>query len=426
MLQMLSEDRSAGCLTLPGDVTVIEDGAFAGDKSLIHADLRNVRYIGARAFQDCSNLESAEMNGAAVIGPGAFEFCRSLRRVSFDSVTEIGDEAFKNCSELDIPALPDTLTSVGRAAFSHTALRSIDLSRMGTIPPYLCSGCISLAHADVSSAREIGANAFSGCSSLSRVRMDAVQKIGQRAFYKCSSYAPRALPDTLQSVGDDAFGCVRDGIVIPAGVREIGRDCFGPVDKRKSIRIYESSLYAFRNYFREGQSDPEITDEHFHLWESSVDVAVLDRTGSLTGFLPLYSDLDSELVRALREAFREDNTFDYSFLDTLLFEEMRWNRRAKDRLAVMRLKYPFELSAPAREGYEDYLGRHLERIAQHAVRDRDMDALAFLCDMGLIRSDNILGIIDHSVSQSASECTAFLMDRMSEMDGRGDSIPDEL
>lgn len=423
---ILAEDKTQGRFAVPDDVTVITDGAFAGSRNLTNIDLRNVRYIGARAFQDCSNLESVEMDNVIAIGAGAFGFCRSLRNISAGSVTEIGEMAFMHCRMLDIPEIPHSLVSIGAAAFSHTAVRKADLHWMTEIPRALFSCCTSLSCADISGAREIGEDAFAGCSSLSRVKMGAVERIGHRAFCKCSSYAPGVLPGTLRSVGDDAFCYIREGIVIPESVREIGRDCFGPADRSKSIRIYDSSLYAFRNYFREGQTDPETEGEHLHLLGSAVDVTVLDRTGSMIGFLPLYSDPDPELARSLRDAFREDNTFDYSFLDTVLFEEMRWNQRAKDRLAVMRLRYPFELSRSAREGYEDYLGRHLDRMAQHAVRDRDIDTLSFLCDRGLIRSDNILGIIDHSISQSASECTAFLMSRMSEMDGRRDAIPDEL
>lgn len=426
ILHMINEDMTAGCLTVSDDVTAIPDGAFAGNKNLIHADLRNVRYIGARAFQECSNLESVEMNNAAVIGPRAFEFCRSLRRVSFGSVEDIGDEAFLNCSMLDLPELPRTLMSAGRAAFSHTAMRSIDLHWMEEIPSSLCSYCTALTYADISRARVIGEDAFAGCSALTHVKMGSAERIGHRAFYKCRSFAPGVLPGTLLSVGDDAFDRVREGTVIPERVREFGKNCFGPVDKRKSIRLYEPSLYCFRNYFPDECIREDGEEVHFHLWESSIDVAVLDRDGDISGFLPLYSDLDPELIRTMKKAFREDNTFDYSFLDTVLFTGMRWNQRAKDRLAVMRLKYPFELSVPVKTEYVSYLSRHLDRIAQHAVRDRDIDTLSFLCDRGLIFSGNILGILDCSISQSASECTAFLLKCLSEMDGQKDVIPDEL
>ena len=426
MIPVRIEDISAGCVTVPDDVTVIGDGAFAGNRSLIHADLRNVTHIGARAFQECSNLESVEMNNVSVIGPGAFEFCRSLRRVSFRNVTEIGDEAFLYCSMLDIPEMPRTLASAGTAAFSHTAVRRIDLHRMETIPPFMCSGCTALSHADISGAREIGDDAFSECRSLSRVRMSAAEKIGNRAFRKCSSFAPGSLPDSLQSVGDDAFGCVRDGLIVPESVREFGKNCFGPVDTKKSIRIYGSSLYRFRDYFCDERGSTDTETERFHMWESSLDVTILDHEGKMNGFLPLYVDLEPEMLRALKNAFRDDNTFDYSVLDTVLFGGMSWNLRAKDRLAVMRLRYPFELNASAREGYVRYISGHLERIAHNAVRDRDIGMLSILCDEGLICSENILDVIDHAVSMSASECTAFLLKRRSEMGGRRDMAPEEL
>ena len=411
---------------MPDDVTVIGDGAFAGDRSLIHIDLRNVSHIGAGAFRECSNLETVEMNNASVIGQGAFEFCRSLRRVSFGSVREIGDRAFLYCSMLDIPEMPRTLVSAGAASFSHTAVRSIDLHWMEAVPPSMFSCCTALSYADISGAREIGDDAFAGCRSLSRVRMGSAERIGNRAFCRCSSFAPGALPDSLQSVGDDAFGCVGNGLTVPESVREFGKNCFGPVDTKKSIRLFLSSLYRFRDYLCDERGSTDTETEHFHMWESSMDVTILDREGKTAGFLPLYLDLEPEMLRALKNAFRDDNTFDYSVLDTVLFGGMSWNQRAKDRLAVMRLKYPFGLSESARGGYVCYLSGNIRRIVQNAVRDRDIGMLSFLYDEGFICSENILEMIDHSVSVSASECTAFLLKCRAEMGGQKDMAPEEL
>jgi len=420
------EDKTESCFVMPDDVTVVTDGAFAGRRDLTHIDLRNVRYIGAKAFQDCANLESVEMDSVTVIGAGAFEFCRSLRSISIGSVTEIGEMAFMHCRMLDIPEMPHSLVSLGAAAFSHTAVRKADLHWMTTIPRALFSCCTSLSYADISGACEIGEDAFAGCSSLSLVKMGAAERIGHRAFYKCGSFIPGKLPDRLQYIGDEAFCCVRDGVVVPESVREFGKNCFGPVDKKKSIRIHASSLYSFRNYFGDEYSRPDEEEEHFHLWESSADVTVLDHTGEMVGFMPLYSDLDNELLRALKGAFREDNTFDYLVIDTVLFEGMSWNQRAKDRLAVMRLKYPFELSESARSKYTGYLCRHLKRIAQRAVKSRDIDMLSFLYDKCMICSENILEILDYSISLSASECTAFLLKCRAELDGHKAMVPDEL
>ena len=89
---------------------------------------------------------------------------------------------------------------------------------------------------------------------------------------------------------------------------------------------------------------------------------------------------------------------------------MSWNLRAKDRLAVMRLRYPFELNASAREGYVRYISGHLERIAHNAVRDRDIGMLSILCDEGLICSENILDVIDHAVSRVLAQDNTSIID----------------
>lgn len=401
---------------MPEEVTAIAEGAFANNKSLKHIDLRNVRQIGAFAFQECTNLETVVMSNAAVIEKGAFEFCRSLRSVTFGNVTEIGDLAFSFCAILDIPEIPRSLKSVGAGAFSHTSIQHADLHWLGNIPPYLFNCCTSLVYADISGAKVIGENAFEGCASLPDVVFGDTERIGARAFRGCDSLKISKLPDTLQSIGDDAFSCISNGLVIPERVNSVGRNCFGPADRKKSIKIYESTVYAFRNYFRDDCKNPETEDIHSRMRESVIDITILDnRTEEPVGFLPLYADLDSRLRNILTRAFRADNTFDYLILDTEFFDGMSWNQRCRDRLAVMRLKHPFELTEPIRNDYIAYLKRHLKRISQNAVRGRDIDMLAFLCENGMISGENITGIIDYSISLSAPECTAFLLECQAEM-----------
>ena len=418
---------NSSCIVIPEYVTEIEAGAFAKDKTLKTIDLSNVRRIGAHAFQECTNLESVIMSNVTEIGQGAFEFCRSLRSITFENITSVGDEAFMNCSMLDIPEMPRSLTQVGAGAFSHTAIRSVDLHWLDEIPASLLSYCTSLTDADIVGAKVIGNDAFAGCRALSEVRLGELEKIGKGAFQKCDAFELVRLPDSLRYIGDDAFSVIRGGLIIPGSVSHIGKDCLGPVDRKKEIRIYRSSLYEFRNYFRDDRADPFDEDEHFYLWESSIDVTVMDeQTGETIGFLPLYSDLERQLRKELTEAFRPDNTFDYSFLDEVLFSGLKWNQRCKDRHAVMRLSHPFELTRSAREEYIAYLEKHLKRIVRRAVHNRDVDMLIFLCDVGLIGRENITDVIDRSISMSASECTAFLLERQSELGCSSDPLLDEL
>jgi hypothetical protein len=417
------------CYVIPEEVTAIADGAFAGNKSLKHIDLRNAERIGAFAFQDCTNLETVIMSNVSVIGPGAFEFCRSLKSVTFGNITEIGDLAFFHCGKLDIPGIPRSLRKAGSGAFSHTGLKHADLNWFEEIPASLFSYCTSMEYADVSGAAKIHDDAFAGCRELSYVRFGELKKIGAGAFRKCGSLEMSVLPETLQSIGDEAFERIRPGLVIPKSVSHIGSNCFGPVDSKKSVSIYNTMLYEFRNYFRNDRIVPEKEgeDEHFYMYESSIDVRVLDNaTGRAAGLLPLFCDMDPEMRGNLISAFRPDNTFDYLMLDTELFSAMSWNQRCRDKVAVVRLKYPFELSDKAREDYAAYLSVHADRIARRAVWERDTDVLSYLCENDLISSGGVMKLLDYSMSLSASECTALLLEYRSKLDWNSDPLLEEL
>ncbi len=411
---------------MPDGVTEIAERAFANNKSLRHIDLGNTVYVGAFAFQECSNLETVVMNRVQVIGQGAFEFCRSLHSISIDAVTSIGKMAFRHCRQLDIQEMPHTLVSLGAGAFSHTKIRTACMNWLEEIPEALFCGSTDLTYADISGAHVIGEGAFEECRSLASVRLGAAEIIESKAFNKCSSFEASELPATLQAIGEKAFEKVRDGLVVPGSVRHFGKKCFGPVGRRKSISIYKSSLFEFRNYFSEEVQEEEF-DEHFYLWESAVDITVLDNiTEAPTGYLPLFTDLDRGLRMKLINAFKPDNSFDYRFLDTEFFDGLRWNRRCRDSIAFKRLKYPYDLSEDAHRKYTAYLKNHSERIAKSAVRYNDLDMLVFLFDNCFIEQEKVRDILDLSISLASHDCTAFLLGCNAKIQEYADSLPGEL
>ncbi len=415
------------CFRVPEGVTEIAERAFAGNKSLSHIDLCDVISVGAFAFQDCSNLETVVMDKVEMIDAGAFEFCSSLHTASIGAVKTIGDMAFRHCRQLDIAEMPRSLTSIGAGAFSHTAIKTARLDWLEEIPGSLFSGDTCLTYADVSNAKSIGEMAFAECRSLSVVLLGEAENIGSKAFYKCDSFEPAELPETLKTIGDEAFEKVREGLIVPRSVRCFGKNCFGPSDSRKSVCIYESSLYNFSKYFREEAPDRFDEDEHFHLWESSIDVTVLSNSSDKqTGYLPLFTDLDHQLTAKMIAAFKADNSFDYSFIDSDLFPGLRWNRRCMDDIVFKRLKYSYDLSDDARTQYSDYLKSHSRRIAKSAVSNDDIDALVILFDNCAIEREELRRILEYSISHAANDCTAFLLERSSGMQGPSDSFIDEL
>ena len=78
-----------------------------------------------------------------------FGSCRELEKVIIlPGADEIGDNVFSGCDHLSAADLPEGLVSIGRAAFSGTALRRIELPE---------------------SLRRLGDMAFWGCKELREV-----------------------------------------------------------------------------------------------------------------------------------------------------------------------------------------------------------------------------------------------------------------
>lgn len=89
-------------ITLPRQVSIIEDGAFFGCTSLHQIDLSNVSTIKTRAFEECTSLRSIKLPKALEHIPlSCFEDCTSLEEVTIgENVKEIDAWAFKSCGSL--------------------------------------------------------------------------------------------------------------------------------------------------------------------------------------------------------------------------------------------------------------------------------------------------------------------------------------
>jgi len=129
-------------VTIPENVSVIDDGIFYGCMSLTEIDVneKNKNYIsvdGVLYTKDMTQLvaysvgkKSAEFvipDGVKKICGGTFGGSSSLTSVTIsDSVTTIGDEAFSGCSVLTLITIPENVAKIGEYAFSNcSSLESI-------------------------------------------------------------------------------------------------------------------------------------------------------------------------------------------------------------------------------------------------------------------------------------------------------------
>ena len=252
---------------IPNSVTSIGYSAFKNCTSLTSVTIGNsVTSIGNEAFYGCTSLTSVTVpDSVTSIGDYAFCNCTSLTSVTIpDSVTSIGYSAFRGCTSLTSVTIPDSVTSIGDAAFSDcTSLTSLTISDSVTsIGKYAFSGCTSLTSITIpDSVTSISYSAFENCTSLSSVTIgNSVTSIGSSAFYNTAYYNDKynwdkgvlylsnRLIDTNDDFDSTTDYTIKDGtrfiadsvfsncdnlisITIPNSVKSLGDNAFGSVKK---------------------------------------------------------------------------------------------------------------------------------------------------------------------------------------------------
>lgn len=172
-------------------------------------------------------------SGATSVGAYAFEGLLNVSSVSLpDTLRSIGTNAFDNTGAsagIDYIEIPDgVLLSAG--AFRFSGIVRVKLpSDLVEIPAetFSNSGLIS---ADIPDTVEsIGEDAFGYCSDLMRVTLpEGLRTLGNKVFEYSTSLEYINFPDSLTSVGDDTFaGCVSlTNITLPGSVKTVGARAF--------------------------------------------------------------------------------------------------------------------------------------------------------------------------------------------------------
>lgn len=195
-----------GCRNLSGDLTLPD----------------SVQIVGDRAFSGCTGLNGTLTLGSSLqtIGAGAFHYCPfSGDLVIPDNVTSIGDSAFY-ISDYLRPETQGTLTlgknlrTIGKAAFSGCAFtgsltipEGVTEIANGTFSSSRSNGMFTGTLTLPSTLKTIGASAFSYTDFSGELLIpDGVTSIGANAFKECDGFGGTlSLPDSVKTVGEWAF-----------------------------------------------------------------------------------------------------------------------------------------------------------------------------------------------------------------------------
>ncbi len=179
-----SNCSSLTSITIPDGVTIVGTFAFRGCSSLTNITIPDgVTIVGTFAFRDCSSLTSVTIpDSVTSIGDGAFMYCRSLTSITIgNGVTSIGDAAFFGTAYYhNKDNWTDGVLYIG----NHLIKAEDSLSDAYTIKEgtkriagsafRYCERLTSITIPD--SVTSIGYAAFSGCSSLTDIYFGGIME----------------------------------------------------------------------------------------------------------------------------------------------------------------------------------------------------------------------------------------------------------
>ena len=183
-------------------------------------------YTGNIIIPEKVNYKGTEYS-VTDIGNRAFWCCDGLTSVTIpNSVTSIGSQAFYKCSGLTSLTIPNSVTSIGSYAFCDCdGLTSVNFN---------ATNCTSMGSFDYP--------VFSGCSNLSTLSIgENVTNIPDYAFYECSGLTSLTIPNSVTSIGYDAFySCSIKKVIWLTNTPPIGYTNIGAINNYVANDQYSS------------------------------------------------------------------------------------------------------------------------------------------------------------------------------------------
>lgn len=243
-------------IELPGTITSIGNSAFRYNQTLKSISIPSgVKSIGDYVFEGCPNLESVSIPASLTsFGGNDFTSCPKLSSLTIDEGNTVYDSR-NNCNAIvytkyntvmygcNSSTIPEGIVAIADAAFYEcTGLKSISFpSTLTSIGEQSFCGCTSLSSIFISAGlTDIGDEAFNDCPNIESIAVDSNNKLYD-SRNDCNALIETAsntlimgcgktvIPEGVVTIGASAFdGCkVLTSITLPNTVKTIGYNAFG-------------------------------------------------------------------------------------------------------------------------------------------------------------------------------------------------------
>lgn len=260
-------------LTLPSSLRSVSKAAFVGSRvtSLTLPD--GFESMDDTAFWYMSKLERVDLGGATMLPDSAFRYDKSLAEVNFrpdlNRLAEVGDYAF-DTTALTSATLPDSVTSIGKGAFSNdTALTSVHLG----------SGIAAIGESAFVDANNLASLTVDPANSMYAVEDGVLYSKGDAGrtlvlYLPTKTDTDVTVPDGTVAIADAAFANNTSlrRVVLPEGLTTIGYGAFDG-DANLTDLVIPDSVTVARGLVNNGLDTIELGTKVTELWMTPRDTA---------------------------------------------------------------------------------------------------------------------------------------------------------
>ena len=251
-----NDKTSLTTVTLPTSVTNLGISAFANCYNLTTVAIpAGITTIADLAFNSCFSLTNVSLpNSVTNIGEAAFQQSGLTSLTIPNSVISIGLLAFANCNGLTNVAIPSSVATIAQRAFvdcgylvainvdaangAYSSVNGVLFDKGQTLLLQYPEGKVEASYIIPDTVTSIGVAAFAGCGLSSVTIANSVTNIGDVAFTDCYYLTNVTILNSVTTIGGEAFAASGlTGVTIPSSVINLGDLAFWGCQHLTAINV---------------------------------------------------------------------------------------------------------------------------------------------------------------------------------------------